>query len=81
MHKKIVLNYREGDLMKAKIIDALFTGHGPIMAKRNGEFISVKPHNRDIKGLIQSWERTKAKSFADYKRVMDLLANTSNNTV
>jgi len=81
LHKKIVLNYREGDLMKAKIIDALFTGHGPIMAKRNGEFISVKSHNRDIKGLIQSWERTKAKSFADYKRVMDLLANTSNNTV
>ena len=81
LHKKIVLNYREGDLMKAKIIDALFTGHGPIMAKRNGEFISVKSHNRDIKGLIQSWERTKAKSFADYKKVMDLLANTSNNTV
>ncbi len=81
IHKKIVLNYREGDSIKTKIIDALFTGHGPIMAKRNGAYISVKSHNRDIKGLIQSWERTKAKSFADYKKVMDLLANTSNNTV
>jgi len=81
IHKKIVLNYREGDSIKTKIIDALFTGHGPIMAKRNGAYISVKSHNRDIKGVIQSWERTKAKSFADYKKVMDLLANTSNNTV
>lgn len=81
IHKQIVLHYREGDSMKTKIIDALFTGHGPIMAKRNGEFISVKSHNRDIKGLEQSWLRTKTKSFADYKKVMDLLANTSNNTV
>lgn len=81
LHKKIVLKYREGDSMKTKIIDALFTGHGPIMAKRNGEWISVKSNNRDIKGLEQSWERTKARSFAEYKKVMDLLANASNNTV
>ena len=81
LHQKIVLHYSEGDSMKTKIIDALFTGHGPIMAKRNDEWISVKSHNRDIKGLEQSWLRTKTKSFADYKKVMDLLANTSNNTV
>jgi acyl-homoserine-lactone acylase len=81
LHKKITLRYSDNDSIKTKTFDALFTGHGPVMAKRNGEFISVKSHNRDIKGLIQSWERTKAKSFADYKKVMDLLANTSNNTV
>ncbi|MGN6195195.1 MAG: penicillin acylase family protein [Ginsengibacter sp.] len=81
VHKKIALNYSEGNSMKTKIIDALFTGHGPIMAKRNGEWISVKSDNRDIKGLEQSWLRTKAKSFSDYKKVMDLLANASNNTV
>jgi acyl-homoserine lactone acylase PvdQ len=81
VHKKIVLNYRDGDSIKTKIIDALFTVHGPIMAKRNGEWISVKSDNRDIKGLEQSWERTKAKSFAEFKKVMDLLANASNNTV
>ncbi|MEO9021081.1 MAG: penicillin acylase family protein [Ginsengibacter sp.] len=81
LHKKIVLNYREGSLVKTKTVDALYTGHGPIMTKRNGEWISVKSHNRDIKGLEQSWLRTKTKSFADYKKVMDMLANTSNNTV
>ena len=65
LHQKIVLHYSEGDSMKTKIIDALFTGHGPLMAKRNGEFISVKSHNRDIKGFEQSCLRTKTKSFAD----------------
>ncbi len=81
LHKKIVIHYREGDSLKTKTFDALCTGHGPIMAKRNGEYISVKSDNRDIKGLEQSWLRTKAKSFAAYKKVMDMLANASNNTV
>ena len=31
--------------------------------------------------LIQSWQRTKATSFVEYKKAMDLLQNTSNNTV
>jgi acyl-homoserine-lactone acylase len=81
LHKKIIIRYKDGNSNKAKIIDALFTGHGPIMAKRDGEYLSVKSNNRDMKSLIQSWERTKTKSFAAYKKVMDLLANTSNNTV
>ena len=34
-----------------------------------------------MKGLIQSWERTKTKSFADFKKTLDLLGNISNNTV
>jgi acyl-homoserine-lactone acylase len=79
--KKIPLHYLSGNTIQSKIITAFFTHHGPIMAKRNGQWISVKSHNRSVKGLIQSWERTKAKSFAEYKKVMDLLANTSNNTV
>lgn len=79
--KKIVLHYLRGDSIETKIINALYTGHGPIMAKRNDEFLSLKSNNRDIKSLIQSWQRTKTKSFAEYKKVMDLLANTSNNTV
>ncbi len=81
LQKKIVLHYRNGNIIETKVINALYTGHGPIMAKRNGELLSVKSHNRDMKGLIQSWQRTKAKSFAEYKKVMGLLANTSNNTV
>ena len=81
LHQKITISYRDGDSLQTKTFDALFTGHGPIMAKRNGEYISVKSDNRDIKGLEQSWLRIKAKSFEEYKKVMDMLANASNNTV
>jgi acyl-homoserine-lactone acylase len=79
--KKILLRYLSGDTIQSKTITAFFTHHGPVMAKRDGQWISVKSNNRSMKGLIQSWERTKAKSFTEYKKVMGLLANTSNNTV
>ena len=51
------------------------------MTKRNGQYISVKSYNRSLTGLIQSWERTKTKGLDDYKKNMELYANTSNNTV
>jgi acyl-homoserine lactone acylase PvdQ len=51
------------------------------MAQRNGKWISLKSYNRSMTSLQQSWLRTKAKGFNDYKKVMDLRANTSNSTV
>ncbi|MFT3932596.1 MAG: penicillin acylase family protein [Chitinophagaceae bacterium] len=81
VQKKIALRYNEGNEIKSASINALFTGHGPIMTKRNDQWLSVKANNRSLNGLIQSWQRTKTKNFAEYKKVMGLLANTSNNTV
>ena len=79
--KKIQLNYTSNGVQQQKAITALFTQHGPIMAKRDNQWLSVKANNRSVAGLVQSWQRTKAGSFAAYKKTMDLLANTSNNTV
>ncbi len=62
-------------------VKAYFTHRGPVLAKRDGRWISVRSFNRSMTSLIQSWARTKTKSFADFKRVMDLRGNTSNNTV
>jgi acyl-homoserine-lactone acylase len=79
--KKITLRYREDGRLLTKNIDALFTHHGPVMAKRDGKWLSMKANNRSMTGLIQSWQRTKARGFEDYKKVMELRSNTSNNTV
>ncbi|MEO6537929.1 MAG: penicillin acylase family protein, partial [Ferruginibacter sp.] len=80
--KKIELGYRNpGEGLMKKIITTYYTPHGPVMAKRKGQWIAVKSHNRSMLGLIQSWQRTKTKSFADYKKVMGMRENTSNNTV
>ncbi|MEO5592362.1 MAG: penicillin acylase family protein [Chitinophagaceae bacterium] len=81
VQKEIQLRYKADSEIKSTSINTLFTQHGPIMAKRHDQWLSVKANNRSINGLIQSWQRTKTKSFAEYKKVMGLLANTSNNTV
>ena len=51
------------------------------MAIRNGKWISLKSKNRNTASLVQSWVRTKSKSFEAYQKAMDLKANASNNTV
>jgi acyl-homoserine-lactone acylase len=61
--------------------NTLHTHHGPIMAKKNGQWLSVKADNRILNGLIQCWQRTKAKGLADFKKTLDLKGNISNNTV
>jgi acyl-homoserine lactone acylase PvdQ len=77
----INLKYQNGDKLDTKTIKAFYTHHGPVMAKRDGQWISMRANNRSMNMLVQSWQRTKAKSFAEYKKAMDLLENTSNNTV
>ncbi len=79
--KNIPIKFKQNGTLQTKIIKALFTRHGPIMAKKNGQFLSVKSFNRSIISLEQSWLRTKTTSFAEFKKVLDLKANTSNNTV
>jgi acyl-homoserine lactone acylase PvdQ len=79
--KKITLRYNANGRLQTKTIITYATHHGPVMAKRDGRWVSVKAVNRSLNGLVQSWQRTKAKGFADYKNVMALNANTSNNTV
>jgi acyl-homoserine-lactone acylase len=79
--RTIVLRYRKGDSLQTKNITAYSTHHGPIMAKRNGEWISVRSYNRSLTSLIQSWQRTKSTGFASFKKTMNLRSNTSNNTV
>ncbi len=80
--KKISIKFKTADGgIETKIYNTLFTNHGPIMAKRNGQYLSLRHNNRDMKGFMQSWLRTKTKSFADFKKTMDMGANPSNNTV
>lgn len=58
-----------------------YTHRGAVMAKRDGHWISVKSYNRSLKSLEQSWLRTQTTGLKSYKKVMDMRANTSNNTV
>ena len=81
IQKKIAIKAKKANGIETTNITALFTDHGPIMAKKNGQWISVRADNRIMNGLIQCWQRTKAKSFEEFKKTLDLKGNISNNTV
>ncbi len=79
--KNIEILYLSNGTLIKKQFTTYYTHHGPVMGKRNNNWISVRANNRDSKGLVQSWQRTKAKNYEEFKKSMELLANTSNNTV
>lgn len=79
--KTINIRYKTATGIETKTFNTLFTHNGPIMTRRNGQYLSLRHNNRDTKGFMQSWLRTKAQSFADFKKTMDMGANPSNNTV
>ncbi len=79
--KKMVFYYTTPAGLQSKTITSYFTHHGPVMAKRNDKWISVRSYNRSLNGLQQCWMRNKAKGLDDYKKIMALRGNTSNNTI
>jgi acyl-homoserine-lactone acylase len=57
------------------------THHGPIIAARDGKWISMALMNTPTEALEQSFLRTKASDYASYIKVAELKANSSNNTL
>ena len=57
------------------------THHGPIIAQRDGKWIAIALMQKPIEALQQSFLLTKARDYAGYMKVMELRANSSNNTI
>jgi len=79
--KRTTISYKTDHGVVQKEFTIYSTHHGPIMAKSGEHWIAMKSNNRSLNGLIQSWSRTKTKSFAEFRSVLNLRENVSNNTV
>ena len=79
--KPITIYYTVNGERLAKTFTTYYTHHGPIVAKRNDKWLSLKEYNRSLKALIQSWKTTKAQNLEEYTEAMRGLSNTTNNTV
>ena len=78
----IVIPYRTASGGRAERRFQVYrTHHGPIVREENGRWVAFAMMNRPIEALSQSFQRTKARDFAGYMRVMQLRANSSNNTL
>jgi acyl-homoserine-lactone acylase len=57
------------------------THHGPIVRRDGEKWIAIALMNKPVEALEQSFLRTKATDYAQFLRVAQLKANSSNNTV
>src|SRR5215203_5847905 len=79
--QKITVPYKSGDATATKEFTIYRTHHGPIVRDANGKWISVRLMAEPVKALTQSYTRTKAKSYDEFHKTMDLHTNSSNNTI
>jgi acyl-homoserine lactone acylase PvdQ len=77
----IVVPYKTAAGVAEKTFTVYRTHHGPIVREAAGKWISVRLMQEPVKSLTQSYSRTKAKSYTDFRQSMELHTNSSNNTV
>jgi acyl-homoserine lactone acylase PvdQ len=82
MQKEIVFNFKnDAGIGQHKII-AYYTHHGPVVGRSaTGKLLSLKTLAASLNGLIQSWQRMKAKGFNEFKQVLQLYSNATTNTM
>jgi acyl-homoserine lactone acylase PvdQ len=79
--QEIVLKYLDGDSTKQKTFTIHRTHHGPVTHKTGDKWVATKINWDPVNALIQSYTRTKLANHAEFKKMMDIRTNSSNNTV
>ncbi len=84
----IKVPYTTATGMAEKTFTVYRTPHGPIVrsigeknGKDAGKWVAMSIMQEPMKALMQSYGRTKAATIADFKKTMELNANSSNNTL
>lgn len=78
---KITVPYRTESGMAQKEFTVYRTHHGPIVRSENGKWVSVRLMQEPVKALTQSYARTKTRTLKEFREVMELHTNSSNNTL
>jgi acyl-homoserine lactone acylase PvdQ len=78
---EVALRYKTASGMAEHKITAYRTHHGPIVREADGKWVAMALMNTPVQTLTQSFLRTKARSYKEYRQTMELKANSSNNTI
>jgi acyl-homoserine-lactone acylase len=73
--------YRTVTGMRERAFTVYGTRRGPVVRRAGEKWVSVSLMHEPVRALTQSFQRTKARDLASFRRVMQLHGNSSNNTV
>lgn len=79
--KSITVPHKSGNGIERKTFTTYRTHHGPIIRAEGDKWVSVGLMHKPVEALMQSYGRTKAKNLAEFKKLMELHANSSNATL
>lgn len=79
--KQVTLRYKTAAGVKERSFTTYFNHHGPVIRSEGERWVTLRLMNRPIKALEQSYLRTKARTYSEYRKTMELDANSSNNTI
>src|SRR5438128_5504845 len=77
----IKVPYKSDNRIAEKTFTVYRTQHGPIIRSQAGKWVSIALMQEPVKALTQSYTRTKARTYKEFKQIMELHTNSSNNTI
>jgi acyl-homoserine lactone acylase PvdQ len=78
---EVTLKYRDGDELAERTFTVYHTHHGPVTHETDGRWTVTKINWDPVNALIQSYTRTKLANYAEFREMMNIRTNSSNNTV
>jgi acyl-homoserine-lactone acylase len=78
---RITVPYKTATGMANRTFTVYKTHRGPIIRQADGKWVSVRLMQEPVKALTQSYSRTKARNYEEFRKSMELHTNSSNNTV
>ena len=77
----ITLQYKDGEGFGERAFTLYRTHHGPITHQANGDWVATRINWDPVNALTQSYTRTKKANYDEFREMMNIRSNSSNNTV
>lgn len=81
LSKNVTLSFVDGDELKEKTFTMYHTHHGPITRAIDSNWVATAMMWDPVNALIQSFTRTKMNGHNQFREMMNMRTNSSNNTV
>ena len=78
---EVTLRYRDGEGFSERTFPMYHTHHGPITHQHEDRWVATKINWDPVNALRQSFVRTKTRSHEEFREMMNIRTNSSNNTV
>ncbi|HEY5655632.1 MAG TPA: penicillin acylase family protein, partial [Woeseiaceae bacterium] len=78
---EVTLKYLDGEELKERTFTMYHTHHGPVTHMADGKWVATKLNWDPVRALQQSFIRTKLANYDEFRDMMNMRTNSSNNTV